>query len=131
MRSMCFSRSLQRTTAEIQNYSFDGSMGKLLDRDRDTTSQDSGISQMSAGQCDRLDVLEERFEDLSIASLKLHNNVSHRAFSTLNPFHIILLVFCLRGIKKDNMFNINGQTKEVVPEKLRAEYEFYLNEVKG
>ncbi|KAF4521330.1 hypothetical protein B566_EDAN002335 [Ephemera danica] len=65
-------RSLQRTTAEIQNYSFDGS--KMLDRDRDTTSQDSGISQMSAGQCDRLDVLEERFEELSISPLKMHNN---------------------------------------------------------
>lgn len=49
-------RSLRRTTAEIQNYSF-----KALDRD--TTSQDSGISQMSAGPTDRLDILEERQED--------------------------------------------------------------------
>ncbi|XP_059479031.1 CLIP-associating protein 1-A isoform X7 [Neocloeon triangulifer] len=63
-------RSLQRTTAEIQNYSFDGS--KLLDRDRDTTSQDSGISQMSAGG--HGDKLEEKFEEMTIATKKLQSN---------------------------------------------------------
>jgi CLIP-associating protein 1/2 len=60
-------RSLRRTTAEIQNYSFEAlGSGKLLDRDRDTTSQDSGISQMSAGAGDKMDTLEERMEDMSI-----------------------------------------------------------------
>ncbi|CAB3383705.1 Hypothetical predicted protein [Cloeon dipterum] len=47
-------RSLQRTTAEIQNYSFDG------------------ISQMSAGG--HGDKLEEKFEEMSIATKKLHSN---------------------------------------------------------
>ncbi|GLH10301.1 CLIP-associating protein [Gryllus bimaculatus] len=73
-------RSLRRTTAEIQSYPFGdaapgtGNMGnaptalggKLPDRDRDTTSQDSGISQMSAGAGDKLDALEEHFEALSL-----------------------------------------------------------------
>ncbi|KAK8736521.1 hypothetical protein OTU49_005051 [Cherax quadricarinatus] len=39
-------RSLKRTTAEIQNYSFDL---ESLEKHRDSTSQDSGISQLSAG----------------------------------------------------------------------------------
>ncbi|KAL1513059.1 hypothetical protein ABEB36_002537 [Hypothenemus hampei] len=60
-------RSLRRTTAEIQNYSFE-TLGPKLDRDRDTTSQDSGISQMSVGNDARNDVaaLEEKMEDLNI-----------------------------------------------------------------
>lgn len=39
-----------------------------MDRDRDTTSQDSGISQMSVGNDVKNDIaaLEERMEDLSI-----------------------------------------------------------------
>jgi hypothetical protein len=92
-------RSLQRTTAEIQNYSFDGSMGKLLDRDRDTTSQDSGISQMSAGQCDRLDVLEERFEELSISPLKMHNNVSSASDTDNRTEHNVIMLTqgCIRS----------------------------------
>lgn len=53
-------KSLRRTTAEIQNYSYE-SGGKLMGRD--TTSQDSGISQMSAGAGEKL---EERMEELSI-----------------------------------------------------------------
>ncbi|XP_076259118.1 CLIP-associating protein isoform X32 [Rhynchophorus ferrugineus] len=58
-------KSLRRTTAEIQNYSFE-TLGPKLDRDRDTTSQDSGISQMSAGNDVRNDIgiLEEKMEDL-------------------------------------------------------------------
>ncbi|KAJ8925598.1 hypothetical protein NQ315_009438 [Exocentrus adspersus] len=62
-------RSLRRTTAEIQNYSFE-TLGSKLDRDRDTTSQDSGISQMSIGNDIKNDIgiLEERMEDLSIKS---------------------------------------------------------------
>ncbi|XP_059478999.1 CLIP-associating protein 1-A isoform X3 [Neocloeon triangulifer] len=47
-------RSLQRTTAEIQNYSFDG------------------ISQMSAGG--HGDKLEEKFEEMTIATKKLQSN---------------------------------------------------------
>lgn len=54
-------RSLRRTTAEIQNYSYESGGGKLMGRD--TTSQDSGISQMSAGAGEKL---EERMEELSI-----------------------------------------------------------------
>ncbi|KAK3864921.1 hypothetical protein Pcinc_029425 [Petrolisthes cinctipes] len=42
-------RSLKRTTAEIQNYSFDL---ESLEKHRDSTSQDSGISQLSAGGAD-------------------------------------------------------------------------------
>ncbi|XP_076259114.1 CLIP-associating protein isoform X28 [Rhynchophorus ferrugineus] len=65
-------KSLRRTTAEIQNYSFETLgrsrifSGPKLDRDRDTTSQDSGISQMSAGNDVRNDIgiLEEKMEDL-------------------------------------------------------------------
>ncbi|XP_076047968.1 CLIP-associating protein isoform X10 [Oratosquilla oratoria] len=45
--------SLKRTTAEIQNYSFDldlnSSRRDSLEKHRDSTSQDSGISQLSAG----------------------------------------------------------------------------------
>lgn len=64
-------RSLRRTTAEIQSYSFEPlNSGKILDRerDRDTTSQDSGISQMSVGPGDKMEALEERMEDLNIST---------------------------------------------------------------
>ncbi|KAB7504085.1 CLIP-associating protein 2, partial [Armadillidium nasatum] len=47
------SRSLKRTTDEIRNYSFDLDLGHdrrdSLEKHRDSTSQDSGISQLSAG----------------------------------------------------------------------------------
>uniref|UniRef100_A0A1Y1LZC0 TOG domain-containing protein n=1 Tax=Photinus pyralis TaxID=7054 RepID=A0A1Y1LZC0_PHOPY len=60
-------KSLQKTTAEIQNYSYE-TLGSKLDKDRDTTSQDSGISQMSLGNDIKSDVitLEERMEELTI-----------------------------------------------------------------
>lgn len=60
-------KSLQKTTAEIQNYSYE-TVGSKLDKDRDTTSQDSGISQMSLGNDIKSDVitLEERMEELTI-----------------------------------------------------------------
>ncbi|XP_068894094.1 CLIP-associating protein 1-A isoform X5 [Tenebrio molitor] len=60
-------RSLRKTTAEIQNYSYE-TLGSKLDRDRDTTSQDSGISQMSVGNDIKNDIgiLEERMEDLTL-----------------------------------------------------------------
>lgn len=60
-------KSLRKTTSEIQNYSFE-TLGAKLDRDRDTTSQDSGISQMSVGNDVRNDIanLEERMEELHI-----------------------------------------------------------------
>ncbi|KAJ8928598.1 hypothetical protein NQ314_018804 [Rhamnusium bicolor] len=72
-------RSLRKTTAEIQNYSFE-TLGSKLDRDRDTTSQDSGISQMSIGNDIKNDIgiLEERLEDLSI---KPHFNIRSGARS--------------------------------------------------
>ncbi|XP_030763288.1 CLIP-associating protein 1-B isoform X8 [Sitophilus oryzae] len=61
-------KSLRRTTAEIQNYSFEtlGRSRPKLDRDRDTTSQDSGISQMSVGNDIKNDIciIEEKMEEL-------------------------------------------------------------------
>nr|CAD7195842.1 unnamed protein product [Timema douglasi] len=69
-------RSLRRTTAEIQNYSFDAGSGKILERDRDTTSQDSGISQMSIGAG-----LEEQLEAMSI------NGTGHAAWNNTSPTH--------------------------------------------
>ncbi|XP_072390555.1 CLIP-associating protein 1-A isoform X2 [Diabrotica undecimpunctata] len=62
-----FHRRLRRTTAEIQNYSFE-TLGTKLDRDKVTTSQDSGISQMSAGNDIGKDVtlIEEQMEELSM-----------------------------------------------------------------
>lgn len=63
-------KSLRRTTAEIQNYSFES---KLVERDRDTTSQDSGISQMSVGTGDKTETLEERLETFSLVG----NNSGH------------------------------------------------------
>ncbi|KAL3286277.1 hypothetical protein HHI36_000786 [Cryptolaemus montrouzieri] len=62
-------RSLRKTTTEIQNYSFE-TLGSRLDRDRDTTSQDSGISQMSIGNDIRNDIaiLEEKMDDMSLKS---------------------------------------------------------------
>lgn len=62
-------KSLKRTTAEIQNYSYE--TGSKLDRERDTTSHDSGISQMSIGNNDiKNDIvaIEERFENLHVRS---------------------------------------------------------------
>lgn len=57
--------SLRETSAEIQNYSFDGLDDSFTkerrELDRDTTSQDSGISQMSVLD-GRMDVLEEKYE---------------------------------------------------------------------
>ncbi|CAH1986214.1 unnamed protein product [Acanthoscelides obtectus] len=63
-------RNLRRTTAEIQNYSFE--IGSKLDRD--TASQDSGISQMSVGNDIGREItsLEDRMEDLAI---KTHFNI--------------------------------------------------------
>lgn len=77
-------RSLRRTTAEIQSYSFEPlNSGKILDRDRDrdTTSQDSGISQMSVGPGDKMEALEERMEDLNLSTN------SGRASSLPSPTH--------------------------------------------
>ncbi|XP_025829154.1 CLIP-associating protein isoform X2 [Agrilus planipennis] len=74
-------RSLRRTTAEIQNYNYES-----LDRTRVTTSQDSGISQMSIG-CDiRNDVaaLEERIEELKISPDFAVSNESHSLPCTVN-----------------------------------------------
>ena len=42
-------RSIRKTTAEIQNYSFEKSSSSLLN-ERDSTSQDSGISQLSLSE---------------------------------------------------------------------------------
>ncbi|XP_045460919.1 CLIP-associating protein isoform X2 [Harmonia axyridis] len=61
-------RSLRKTTTEIQNYSYE-TLGTKLDRDRDTTSQDSGISQMSLGnEKAEIVALEEKMEDLTLKS---------------------------------------------------------------
>ncbi|CAG9860441.1 unnamed protein product [Phyllotreta striolata] len=60
-------RKLRKTTAEIQNYSFE-TLGTKLERDRDTTSQDSGISQMSTGYDNTKDLtlIEEKLEEMTI-----------------------------------------------------------------
>lgn len=55
------------------------------ERDRDTTSQDSGISQMSVGPGDKLEALEERIEDLNISS--------HSVKLIKIYFRILLLVY--------------------------------------
>lgn len=47
-------RSLRRTAAEIQNYSYEG-----VDREREPTSRDSGISQMSLGN-DEAEIVARR-----------------------------------------------------------------------
>ncbi|PNF29242.1 CLIP-associating protein 2 [Cryptotermes secundus] len=89
-------RSLRRTTAEIQNYSFEAlGSGKLLDRDRDTTSQDSGISQMSAGGGDKMDTLEEHMEDMSIT-----RNNSGRSSSLSSPTHRLNSLRDYNGLEK-------------------------------
>lgn len=57
-----FFRSLRKTTAEIQNYTFEAGTDKPPDKDN-TTSKDSGISQLSGTEA-----LEEALEELSIQS---------------------------------------------------------------
>lgn len=81
-----FHRRLRRTTAEIQNYSFEALSSKL-DRDRDTTSQDSGISQMSAGNDLARDerLLEEQMEELSIRpNFNIRSGSRSLPYSTVN-----------------------------------------------
>ncbi|XP_050313911.1 CLIP-associating protein 1-A isoform X2 [Anthonomus grandis grandis] len=78
-------KSLRRTTAEIQNYSFE-TLGPKLDRDRDTTSQDSGISQISAGSDMRTDIanIEEKMEDLSLRHFHLRSGPSSMPYNSVN-----------------------------------------------
>lgn len=59
--------------------------GSKLDRDRDTTSQDSGISQMSLGNDLKNDVvcLEERMEELHI-----RQNYSARSCTRSLPYSV-------------------------------------------
>lgn len=59
---LLFFRSLRKTTAEIQNYTFEAGTDKPPDKDN-TTSKDSGISQLSGTEA-----LEEALEELSIQS---------------------------------------------------------------
>lgn len=97
-------RSLRKTTAEIQNYSFEtlGNqyfverdfflksllfLGSKLDRDRDTTSQDSGISQMSIGNDIKSDIgiLEERMDDLTIKpQFNIRSGTRSLPYTTVN-----------------------------------------------
>lgn len=78
-------RSLRKTTTEIQNYSYE-TLGSKLDRDRDTTSQDSGISQMSVGNDVRNDIanLEERMEELTIRQNFSNNTETQSLPYTVN-----------------------------------------------
>lgn len=73
-------RSLRKTTAEIQNYTYETGTEKPPDKDN-TTSKDSGISQLSG-----IEALEETMEELSLQSsssvsilylefLQLYNNI--------------------------------------------------------
>lgn len=98
-------KSLRKTTAEIQNYSYE-TLGSKLDRDRDTTSQDSGISQMSLGNDIKNDVaaLEERMEELTIRP-----NYSTRTGSRSLPYTV-------NGIENDS--NGYGAMEEISNEEL-------------
>ncbi|XP_056638130.1 CLIP-associating protein isoform X3 [Diorhabda sublineata] len=97
-----FHRRLRRTTAEIQNYSFEAISSKL-DRDRDTTSQDSGISQMSAGNDVARDerLLEEQMEELSIRP-----NFAIRSGSRSLPYSAV------NGETDTNSFRSLGEIKD-------------------
>ncbi|XP_054279467.1 CLIP-associating protein 2 isoform X5 [Macrosteles quadrilineatus] len=55
-------KSLRKTTAEIQNYTYETGMDKPPDKDN-TTSKDSGISQLSGTEA-----LEEAMDELSLQS---------------------------------------------------------------
>lgn len=91
-------RSLKRTTAEIQNYSFDldlSSRRDSLEKHRDSTSQDSGISQLSAGGGDlrTIDTVDDKgVEDTngilsgrsSSVSSPTHRNLSMMSDSSRN-----------------------------------------------
>ncbi|XP_050734473.1 CLIP-associating protein 2-like isoform X5 [Eriocheir sinensis] len=73
-------RSLKRTTAEIQNYSFDL---ESLEKHRDSTSQDSGISQLSAGGADTRgsDVVDDKHAE------DTNGILSGRSSSVSSPTH--------------------------------------------
>ncbi|XP_063867995.1 CLIP-associating protein 2-like isoform X12 [Scylla paramamosain] len=73
-------RSLKRTTAEIQNYSFDL---ESLEKHRDSTSQDSGISQLSAGGADirSSDVVDDKHAE------DTNGILSGRSSSVSSPTH--------------------------------------------
>ncbi|KAK7070641.1 CLIP-associating protein 1 [Halocaridina rubra] len=83
-------RSLKRTTAEIQNYSFDfdisSSRRDSLEKHRDSTSQDSGISQLSAGGGDirNIDTVDDK------GSEDTNGMLSGRSSSVSSPTHRIL-----------------------------------------
>lgn len=76
-------RNLRKTTAEIQNYSFE-TLGNKLDRDRDTTSQDSGISQMS--DCIKNDVvmIEEKMDEMHIRNINARSGSRSLPYSSVN-----------------------------------------------
>ncbi|CAH1111377.1 unnamed protein product [Psylliodes chrysocephalus] len=97
-------RKLRKTTAEIQNYSFE-TLGTKLDRDRDTTSQDSGISQMSAGNdvAKDLNLIEEQMEELTIRP-----NFSVRSGSRSLPYSAV------NGVSENesNGFRSLGEIKD-------------------
>ncbi|XP_071053520.1 CLIP-associating protein isoform X4 [Onthophagus taurus] len=69
-------RSLRKTTAEIQNYTYETS-GSQLDREKDTTSQDSGISQMSIGNDVKADVTLEEQASLSSSNSTIVNGYNN------------------------------------------------------
>ncbi|XP_069183057.1 CLIP-associating protein 2 isoform X6 [Procambarus clarkii] len=73
-------RSLKRTTAEIQNYSFDL---ESLEKHRDSTSQDSGISQLSAGGGDirNIDAMDDKHSE------DTNGILSGRSSSVSSPTH--------------------------------------------
>ncbi|XP_066957428.1 CLIP-associating protein 1 isoform X28 [Macrobrachium rosenbergii] len=83
-------RSLKRTTAEIQNYSFDldlnSSRRDSLEKHRESTSQDSGISQLSTGGGDirNIDTVDDK------GSEDTNGMLSGRSSSVSSPTHRIL-----------------------------------------
>lgn len=73
-------------------------LGSKLDRDRDTTSQDSGISQMSLGNDNKNDVaaLEDRMEELTLKA-----NYGSRSGSRSLPYAV-------NGIQDSNGYSTIG-----------------------
>jgi len=70
-------KSLRKTTAEIQNYTYETGTEKPPDKDN-TTSKDSGISQLSGTEA-----LEEAMEELSLQSNSSVSTLSSTTSTTL------------------------------------------------
>ncbi|XP_064114896.1 CLIP-associating protein 2-like isoform X20 [Macrobrachium nipponense] len=112
-------RSLKRTTAEIQNYSFDldlnSSRRDSLEKHRESTSQDSGISQLSTGGGDirNIDTVDDK------GSEDTNGMLSGRSSSVSSPTHRILCTLSdssrngLDTLTDDDLGKGDGQESDV------------------